>query len=153
MTPKGAGAPPGACCRFALAAPGPSTAPDGRLARIPGNTVTPARPPCYKSSMGIWTDAFIAPPKSTLLRPEAFGRLTVELARERVARTPSTLLAGQLCVNASLNWGSVNGQARWDGRPSAGTVLRTEEYRGIPNPDDAPSPSTGLSKERCNWGC
>ncbi|SCF84430.1 hypothetical protein [Streptomyces sp. Ncost-T10-10d] len=33
--------------------------------------------------------------------------------------TPWALLAGQLCVNASLNWGSVSGQARWDRPPSA----------------------------------
>ncbi|MFJ8853360.1 hypothetical protein [Streptomyces sp. NPDC102437] len=52
--------------------------------------------------MGIWTDAFIAPPKPVLLRPEAFGSLAVELARERVARTPWALLAGKLRVNASL---------------------------------------------------
>ncbi|MFG3532860.1 hypothetical protein ACGF8B_40070 [Streptomyces sp. NPDC047917] len=90
--------------------------------------------------MGIWTDAFIAPPEPTLLRSEAFGRLAVELARERVVRAPWGLLAGRLCVNASLNWGSVSGQARWD-RPPVGTVLRTEEYPwDTPDLDDDPPP-------------
>ncbi|MFF8612019.1 hypothetical protein [Streptomyces sp. NPDC015350] len=90
--------------------------------------------------MGIWTDAFIAPPEPTLLRPEAFGRLAVELARERVVRPPWALIAGRLCVNASLNWGSVSGQAKWK-RPPVGTVLRTEEYPGeVPDPDDGPPP-------------
>jgi hypothetical protein len=90
--------------------------------------------------MGTWTDAFIAPPAPTLLRPDAFGRLAVELARERVVRTPWALLAGRLCVNVSLNWGSVSGQANWD-RPPVGTVLRTEEYPGeVSDPDDDPPP-------------
>ncbi|MEU0627377.1 hypothetical protein [Streptomyces sp. NPDC005989] len=88
--------------------------------------------------MGIWTDAFIAPPKPVLPRPEAFGSLAVELARERVVRTPWALLAGKLCVNAGLNWGSVSGQARWD-RPPVGTLLRTEEYPAAV-PDDDPPP-------------
>ncbi|MFD7493504.1 hypothetical protein ACFV8T_13955 [Streptomyces sp. NPDC059832] len=87
--------------------------------------------------MGTWTDAFIAPPEPTLLRPEAFGRLVVELARERVVRTPWALVAGKLCVNASPNWGSVSGQARWD-RPPLGTSLRTETYPGCPPNDDPP---------------
>ncbi|MFE9487077.1 MULTISPECIES: hypothetical protein [unclassified Streptomyces] len=87
--------------------------------------------------MGIWTDAFIAPPEPALLRPEAFGRLVVELARERVVRTPWTLVAGKLCVNASLNWGSVSGQARRD-RPPVGTVLRSEEYPEDLRDDDPP---------------
>ncbi|MFF2012361.1 hypothetical protein ACFVWY_25205 [Streptomyces sp. NPDC058195] len=52
--------------------------------------------------MGIWTDSFIAPPEPNLARPEAFGRLTVELARDPAVRTPWALLSGQLCVNASL---------------------------------------------------
>ncbi|MGW1226715.1 hypothetical protein [Streptomyces sp. NPDC002530] len=90
--------------------------------------------------MGIWTDAFIAPQRPTLLRPEGFARLAVELARERVARPPWALVAGRLCVNASLNWGSVSGMARWD-RPPAGTVLRTdEEWWGPDDPDDGPPP-------------
>ncbi|GAA2603167.1 hypothetical protein GCM10010217_42960 [Streptomyces tubercidicus] len=37
--------------------------------------------------MGIRTDAFIAPEKPVLLPREAFGRLVVDLARERVVRT------------------------------------------------------------------
>ncbi|MEV7952915.1 hypothetical protein [Streptomyces sp. NPDC088141] len=90
--------------------------------------------------MGIWTDAFIAPPAPILLRPETFGRLAVELARERVVRTPWALLAGKLCVNASLNWGSVSGRANWD-RPPVGSVLRTEEYPwDKEDPDDDPPP-------------
>ncbi|WP_406326508.1 hypothetical protein [Streptomyces sp. NBC_00203] len=76
--------------------------------------------------MGIWTDAFIAPAEPSLLSREAFGRLVVDLARQRVVRTPWTLIAGELCVNACLNWGSVSGQARWD-RPAPGTLLRSEE--------------------------
>ncbi|MFG2530077.1 hypothetical protein [Streptomyces sp. NPDC048516] len=76
--------------------------------------------------MGIWTDAFMAPEEPVLLPREAFGRLVVDLARERVVRTPWALLAGELCVNASLNWGSVSGQARWD-RPAVGTLLRSDE--------------------------
>lgn len=90
--------------------------------------------------MGIWTDAFVAPPEPTLLRPEAFGRLAVELARERVVRTPWALVAGRLCVNASLNWGSVSGQARW-GEAPVGGVLRTEEFPwDTEDPDDEPPP-------------
>lgn len=93
--------------------------------------------------MGIWTDAFIAPPEPVLLRPEAFGRLAVELARERVVRTPWTLVAGRLCVNASLNWGSVSGQARW-GKASVGAVLRTEQFpwdtEDTEETDDEPPP-------------
>ncbi|MFF3689661.1 hypothetical protein [Streptomyces sp. NPDC002187] len=76
--------------------------------------------------MGIWTDAFIAPAEPNLLSREAFGRLVVELARQRVVRTPWTLIAGTLCVNASLNWGSVSGQARWD-RAAPGTLLCSDE--------------------------
>ncbi|MFD9223534.1 hypothetical protein ACFWDI_26850 [Streptomyces sp. NPDC060064] len=76
--------------------------------------------------MGIWTDAFIAPAEPSLLSREAFGRLVVDLARERVVRTPWTLIAGKLCVNASLNWGSVSGQARWD-RPALSMLLRSDE--------------------------
>ncbi|MFJ7196841.1 MULTISPECIES: hypothetical protein [unclassified Streptomyces] len=87
--------------------------------------------------MGIWTDAFIAPPEPALLRREAFGRLVVELARERVVRTPWALVAGKLCVNACLNWGSVSGQARWD-RPPVGTSLRTEERPEDLRDDDPP---------------
>ncbi|MFC8537424.1 hypothetical protein ACFUJY_26405 [Streptomyces sp. NPDC057249] len=90
--------------------------------------------------MGIWTDAFVAPPEPVLLRPEAFGQLAVELARDRVVRTPWTLVAGRLCVNASLNWGGVSGRARWEGQP-VGTVLRTEEYPwDTTEPDDEPPP-------------
>ncbi|MFD9071979.1 hypothetical protein [Streptomyces lasiicapitis] len=51
----------------------------------------------------------------------------VDLGRERVVHTPWALLAGTMCVNASLNWTSVSGQARWD-RPPVGTVLRSEEF-------------------------
>ncbi|MET8822313.1 hypothetical protein TR631_38090 [Streptomyces rochei] len=88
--------------------------------------------------MGIWTDAFIAPVEPVQLPVEVFGRMVVDLARERVVRTPWALLAGDLCVNASLNWESVSGQARWD-RPEAGAVLRSEktqaELRGaLPPP-------------------
>lgn len=88
--------------------------------------------------MGIWTDAFMAPEEPGLLPREAFGRLVVDLARERVVRTPWALIAGELCVNASLNWGSVSGQARWD-RPAVGTLLRSEE---VPEEfrDNAPPP-------------
>ncbi|MEU6015492.1 hypothetical protein ABZ826_15970 [Streptomyces sp. NPDC047515] len=88
--------------------------------------------------MGIWTDAFIAPAEPALLPSEAFGRLVVDLARERLVRTPWALVAGRLCVNASLNWGSVSGQARWE-RPAVGTTLRTEEYP-LGEPDDDPPP-------------
>ncbi|MEV3987293.1 hypothetical protein AB0J57_00120 [Streptomyces sp. NPDC049837] len=87
--------------------------------------------------MGIWTDAFVAPEQPTLLPRDRFGRLVVDLARERVVRTPWALIAGRLCVNASLNWGSVSGQARWD-RPSPGTELRTEEVPGGFRDDDPP---------------
>ncbi|GHC90310.1 hypothetical protein [Streptomyces flavofungini] len=80
--------------------------------------------------MGVWTDAFIAPAEPSLLPLEAFGRLVVDLGRERVVHTPWALLAGTLCANASLNWGSVSGQARWD-QPPVGTVLRSEK---LPEP-------------------
>ena len=79
--------------------------------------------------MGIWTDAFVAPAEPYLLSREDFGRLAVDLARERVVRTPWALIAGELCVNASLNWESVSGQARWDGAP-VGSVLRSDEAPG-----------------------
>lgn len=95
--------------------------------------------------MGIWTDAFTAPAEPALLPREDFVRLVVDLARERVACTPWSLLAGELCVNASLNWESVSGQARWD-NPEAGTVLCSEEYpEGLR--DDDPPP-WGHSHER-----
>ncbi|MGW9024084.1 hypothetical protein ACWGQ5_07615, partial [Streptomyces sp. NPDC055722] len=88
--------------------------------------------------MGIWTDVFTAPTEPTLLPRDVFGRLVVDLARERVVRTPWALLAGDLCVNASLNWGSVSGQARWDG-PEVGTVLHSEEIpEGLRNGDPPP---------------
>lgn len=87
--------------------------------------------------MGIWTDAFIAPDKPDLLTREAFGRLVVDLARERVVRTPWALIAGTLCVNASLNWTSVSGQARWD-RPEVGALLRSEEIPEEYRDDDPP---------------
>ncbi|MFG2623863.1 hypothetical protein [Streptomyces sp. NPDC048473] len=87
--------------------------------------------------MGIWTDAFIAPAQPALLPPEAFGRFVVELARERLVRTPWALVAGKLCVNASLNWGSVSGQARWD-RPPVGTVLCSDERPEDLRDDDPP---------------
>lgn len=87
--------------------------------------------------MGIWTDAFIAPAEPALPPPEAFGRLVVDLARERLVRTPWALVAGKLCVNASLNWGSVSGQARWD-RPPVGTLLRSKEYPEDIRDDDPP---------------
>ncbi|MEV5880740.1 hypothetical protein AB0L75_42530 [Streptomyces sp. NPDC052101] len=87
--------------------------------------------------MGIWTDAFTAPAEPALLSREDFGRLVVGLARERVACTPWALLAGELCVNASLNWGSVSGQARWD-RPDIGSVLHSEEYPEGLRDDDPP---------------
>ncbi|MFG2142135.1 hypothetical protein [Streptomyces sp. NPDC048650] len=61
-----------------------------------------------------------------LLPWEAFGRLVIDLARERVVRTPWALIAGELCVNASLNWGSVSGQTCWD-RPAVGTLLRSDD--------------------------
>ncbi|MEU8873977.1 hypothetical protein AB0D24_22980 [Streptomyces javensis] len=77
--------------------------------------------------MGTWTDAFVAPARPDLLPPESFGRLVVDLARERVVRTSWWLLAGRLCVNASLNWVSVSGQARYD-RPAPGAPLRTERH-------------------------
>ncbi|MFI5688242.1 hypothetical protein [Streptomyces sp. NPDC051636] len=48
-------------------------------------------------------------------------------------------------VNASLNWGSVSGQVRWDA-PEIGTVLHSEEYpEGLQ--DDDPPP-WGDSHER-----
>ncbi|MER6739018.1 hypothetical protein [Streptomyces puniciscabiei] len=87
--------------------------------------------------MGIWTDAFIAPAEPALLPRKEFGQLVVDLARERVVCTPWALLAGELCVNASLNWGSVSGQARWDD-PEIGTVLRSEEYSEGLRDDDPP---------------
>ncbi|TDC75277.1 hypothetical protein [Streptomyces hainanensis] len=89
--------------------------------------------------MGIWTDTFFAPAAPALVDREVFGRLVVDLARERVVRTPWSLLAGTLCVNASLNWGSVSGEARWK-RPPVGTVLRTEEYPEWLESDDEPPP-------------
>ncbi|MGW7363117.1 hypothetical protein ACWGI8_06740 [Streptomyces sp. NPDC054841] len=76
--------------------------------------------------MGIWTDAFIAPAQPTALSLEAFGVPVVDLARQRVVRTPWSLIAGELCVNASLNRGSVSGQARWD-HPVPGTLLCSDE--------------------------
>ncbi|GHI40523.1 hypothetical protein [Streptomyces violascens] len=93
--------------------------------------------------MGIWTDAFVAPAEPYLLSREDFGRLAVDLARERVVRTPWALIAGELCVNASLNWESVSGQARWDGAP-VGSVLRSDEVPGRP----AAPPPWGPSYER-----
>ncbi|MFD7169403.1 hypothetical protein [Streptomyces violascens] len=44
--------------------------------------------------MGIWTDVCAAPAEPHLLSRKAFGRLLVDLARERVVRTPWALLAG-----------------------------------------------------------
>ncbi|WP_432251430.1 hypothetical protein [Streptomyces sp. HNM1019] len=88
--------------------------------------------------MATWTDAFVAPPEPSPLPPESFGRLVVELARERVVRTPWWLLAGRLCVNASLNWVSVSGRARYE-RPAPGTSLRTERHL-LWQEDDAPPP-------------
>lgn len=76
--------------------------------------------------MGIRKDEFLAPALPTLVAPDSFERLVVALPRERVVRTPWALLAGTLCVNASLNWARVSGMARWD-RPLVGTVLRTKE--------------------------
>ncbi|MGW7822054.1 hypothetical protein ACWGLF_28935 [Streptomyces puniciscabiei] len=87
--------------------------------------------------MGIWTGAFTAPAEPTLLSREDFGQLVVGLARERVACTPWALPAGELCVNASLNWGSVSGQARWDA-PEVGTVLHSEECPEDLRDDDPP---------------
>ncbi|ORT53690.1 hypothetical protein [Streptomyces sp. CB03238] len=95
--------------------------------------------------MGIWTDAFVAPGQPMLLAREDFGPLVVDLARERVVCTPWALIAGKLCVNASLNWGSVSGQARWD-RPPPGTELRTEEVPEELRDDDPPP--WGHSHER-----
>lgn len=91
----------------------------------------------YNGAMGTWTDEFLAPAVPTLVAPDTFGRLVVDLARERVVRTPWALLAGTLCVNASLNWGSVSGMARWD-RPPVGTVLRTKEVPEDLRDDDPP---------------
>ncbi|MEU6091025.1 hypothetical protein ABZ865_30480 [Streptomyces sp. NPDC047085] len=88
--------------------------------------------------MGIWTDAFIAPAEPALLSREDFGQLVVDLARERVVCTPWALLAGELCVNASLNWESVSGQARWD-NPDVGTVLCSDERpEGLRDNDPPP---------------
>ncbi len=97
----------------------------------------PRRARCDNRSVGTWTDAFIAPAAPTLLPPESFGRLVVDLARERVVRTPWSLLAGRLCVNASLNWVSVSGQARY-GRPAVGTPLRTSRHPLWREDDDPP---------------
>ncbi|MFF6942638.1 hypothetical protein ACIP46_21340 [Streptomyces lavendulae] len=90
--------------------------------------------------MGTWTDAFFAPAEPGLLiTREDFGRLLLDLGRERVVRMPWVLLAGRLCANASLNWGSVSGEANWDPQAGPGTVLRTEEP--FPeNVDDDPPP-------------
>ncbi|RSS52207.1 hypothetical protein EF912_19990 [Streptomyces sp. WAC07061] len=83
--------------------------------------------------MGIWTDVFIAPAEPGLLVPRAdFERLLLDLGRERLVVMPWVLLAGRLCVNASLNWGSVSGKARWDRTLPPGTVLATDE----PWPED-----------------
>ncbi|MGW9032517.1 hypothetical protein ACWGQ5_52920 [Streptomyces sp. NPDC055722] len=95
--------------------------------------------------MGIWTDAFTAPAEPSLLPRDVFGRLVVDLARERVVRTPWALLAGELCVNASLNWGSPSGQARWDA-PAVDAVLCSEEVPDGLRDDD--SPPWGDSHER-----
>uniref|UniRef100_A0AAU2UVZ6 Uncharacterized protein n=1 Tax=Streptomyces sp. NBC_00003 TaxID=2903608 RepID=A0AAU2UVZ6_9ACTN len=97
--------------------------------------------------MGIWTDAFVAPAEPHLLSREGFGRLVIDLARERVVRTPWALIAGELCVNACLNWGSVSGQARWDGAP-VGSVLRSEEIPEELRDPDADPPPWGPSYER-----
>ncbi|MEU9717214.1 hypothetical protein [Streptomyces sp. NPDC047976] len=83
--------------------------------------------------MGTWTDAFLAPAEPGLLVPRGdFERLLLDLGRERVVVMPWVLLAGRLCVNTSLNWGSVSGRARWDRTLAVGTALRTEE----PFPED-----------------
>ncbi|MER6126785.1 hypothetical protein ABT173_30085 [Streptomyces sp. NPDC001795] len=88
--------------------------------------------------MGIWTDAFTAPAEPALLPCEEFGQLVVDLARERVVCTPWALLAGELCLNASLNWESVSGQARWDD-PDIGTVLCSDERpEGLRDNDPPP---------------
>ncbi|MCX4848333.1 hypothetical protein [Streptomyces sp. NBC_00893] len=99
--------------------------------------------------MGIRTDAFIAPPKPVLLRPEAFGSLVVGLARERVVRTPWAVLAGKLCVNAGLNWGSVSGQARWE---EAGLLASGDAILDVlPTPRAAPYGVEGFASvvSRC----
>ncbi|KOG52238.1 hypothetical protein ADK76_32655 [Streptomyces griseoflavus] len=87
--------------------------------------------------MGIWTDVFTAPVKPSLPPAEVFGRLVLDLARERVVRTPWALLAGTLCVNACINWGSVSGRARFD-RPAVGTLLRSEQLPEDLRCDDPP---------------
>ncbi|MET8750426.1 hypothetical protein ABZW32_10105 [Streptomyces sp. NPDC004667] len=90
--------------------------------------------------MGTWTDAFLAPAEPGLLIPsEDFRRLLLDLGRERVVRMPWVLLAGRLCANASLNWGSVSGMATRDPEAGPGTVLRTEEPFSE-NVDDDPPP-------------
>ncbi|MFE2245274.1 hypothetical protein [Streptomyces lavendulae] len=89
--------------------------------------------------MGTWTDAFLAPTEPELLIPrEDFRRLLLDLGRERVVRMPWALLAGRLCANASLNWGSVSGMTKWDPEAGPGTVLRTKEPLSENVNDDPP---------------
>ncbi|MGW7082886.1 hypothetical protein ACWGH2_05220 [Streptomyces sp. NPDC054871] len=85
----------------------------------------------------MWVDTFIAPRSPTLLPPEDFERLVLDLGRERLVRTPWMLFAGSLCVNAGLGWGSVVGRARFE-PPTIGTELLSED--GIPGPDSEPPP-------------
>ncbi len=92
----------------------------------------------------MWVDTFIAPPSPSLLSRVEFARLVVDLGRERLVRTPWMLLAGTLCVNAGLGWGSVVGRARFE-PPAIGTELRSED--GVPDPGSEPPP-WGASVER-----
>ncbi|MFH8491029.1 hypothetical protein [Streptomyces longisporoflavus] len=94
--------------------------------------------------MGLWVDTFIAPQSPSLLAPEDFERLVVDLGRKRLVRTPWMLFAGSLCVNAGLGWGSVVGRARFE-PPAIGTELLSED--GVPGPDSEPPP-WGVSVER-----
>jgi hypothetical protein len=87
--------------------------------------------------MGIWTDAFIAPAEPVLLPVERFGRMLVELGRERIVRMPWTLLAGDLCVNAELAYISIIGDARL---PPIGTERVSEVLPPWVERDDDPPP-------------
>jgi hypothetical protein len=60
--------------------------------------------PRHTAPVGIWKDAWVAPERATLPDVDAFGRFVVDLAHERVVRTPWTLIAGRVDVNQTLLW-------------------------------------------------
>ncbi len=96
--------------------------------------------------MGIWTDAFLAPAEPRLSPVDSFGRLLVDLGRDRIVRMPWTLIAGQFDVNTTLLWsGGVIAEVagRVQGLP-VGTLLRSGADDWV---TDAPR------SEPAPWGC